>query len=93
MIRPLVFTNTFNQAARRVACRNPVVAVAFAETLGRLGADAFDPRLQTNKLSGDLAGQWACSIGYDLRIIFRFVKTDGVEAILLTSCGTHDDVY
>ena len=90
MIRPLIFTSIFNRAARRVARRNPVVAAAIAETLGRLEADAFDPRLQTHKLSGELANQWACSVGYDLRIVFQFVKADRGEAILLINCGTHD---
>jgi mRNA-degrading endonuclease YafQ of YafQ-DinJ toxin-antitoxin module len=32
--------------------------------------DAFDPELGSHKLKGELAGLWACSAGYDLRIVF-----------------------
>ncbi|MBE7443767.1 MAG: plasmid stabilization protein [Planctomycetia bacterium] len=37
----------------------------------------------------------ACSVGYDLRIIFDFVKseTQKEEDIFLIGIGTHDEVY
>jgi addiction module RelE/StbE family toxin len=62
-------------------------------TLELLAEDAFDPRLKTHKLKGDLSGSWACSLGYDLRIVFQFVDHEGAEAILLQTVGTHDEVY
>lgn len=62
-------------------------------TLASLAADAFDPRLWTHKLKGDLADSWACSVAYDLRIVFQFVTHEGAEAILLLAIGTHDEVY
>jgi hypothetical protein len=40
-----------------------------------------------------LEGSWACSAGYDLRILFRFVTHSGAEAILLLTVGGHDEVY
>jgi len=58
-----------------------------------LSEDAFHPQLKTHKLKGKLAGSWACSAGYDLRVVFEFVKHKGAEAILLESVGTHDEVY
>ena len=58
-----------------------------------LAEDAFHPQLQTHKLRGKLRGSWACSAGYDLRIVFRFVEHEGTEAILLETVGTHDEVY
>jgi mRNA-degrading endonuclease YafQ of YafQ-DinJ toxin-antitoxin module len=58
-----------------------------------MSADAFNPRLKTHKLKGDLAGSWSCTAGYDLRIVFEFVEHDGAEAILLQTIGTHDEVY
>lgn len=63
------------------------------EVLARLEADAFDPRLRTHKLRGELTGCWSSSGGYDLRIVFQFVEHGGAEAILLLSAGTHDEVY
>jgi len=58
-----------------------------------LSEDAYDSRLRTHKLKGKLEGSWACSAGYDLRIIFSFVEHEGAEAILLETVGTHDEVY
>ena len=52
--------------------------------------DAFHPKLHTHKLHGALADCWAFSIGYDLRIVFRFVG--GSHAVFL-SLGSHDAVY
>jgi mRNA-degrading endonuclease YafQ of YafQ-DinJ toxin-antitoxin module len=42
---------------------------------------------------GELQDSWACSAGYDLRIIFQFVEHEKTQAILLESIGTHDEVY
>jgi mRNA-degrading endonuclease YafQ of YafQ-DinJ toxin-antitoxin module len=58
-----------------------------------LSADAFNPLLRTHKLKGKLAGTWACSAGFDLRIVFEFVNFEDQEAILLLSVGTHEEVY
>jgi mRNA-degrading endonuclease YafQ of YafQ-DinJ toxin-antitoxin module len=44
-------------------------------------------------LKGKLAKSWACSAGYDLRIVFQFVTHGSQEAILLEAVGTHDEVY
>jgi mRNA-degrading endonuclease YafQ of YafQ-DinJ toxin-antitoxin module len=58
-----------------------------------LAEDAFYPQLRTHKLKGKLKGSWACSAGYNLRIVFKFVQHEGAEAILLETVGTHDEVY
>ena len=51
------------------------------------------PRPILLRLKGKLGGSWACSAGYDLRVVFQFVQHKGAEAILLESLGTHDEVY
>jgi mRNA-degrading endonuclease YafQ of YafQ-DinJ toxin-antitoxin module len=61
--------------------------------LDLLAEDAFDPRLRTHKLKGNLQGSWTCCAGYDLRILFCFVEHEGTEAILLETTGNHDEVY
>ncbi|WP_204369156.1 type II toxin-antitoxin system RelE/ParE family toxin [Methylocucumis oryzae] len=58
-----------------------------------LSEDAFNPKLKTHKLKGELLGSWACSAGYDLRIVFEFVEFENAEALLLQTLGTHDEVY
>jgi mRNA-degrading endonuclease YafQ of YafQ-DinJ toxin-antitoxin module len=81
------------RAAKRFVKRHPSVADDLRATLTLLEQDAFHPRLKTHKLMGDLEGSWACSAGYDLRIVFSFVEREGGEAILLETVGTHDEVY
>jgi len=93
MNRGLIRSTAFVRAATRVLKRSPDVAEALEETLQRLSDDAFHPLLKTHKLKGNLAGSWACSVAYDLRIVFEFVPHDETESILLLSLGTHDEVY
>jgi len=65
------------------------------EALRLLAVNPFAPQLETHKLKGKLSGSWACSAGYDLRIVFDFVKSgkDSTDDILLLAIGTHDEVY
>lgn len=80
------------RAARRYLKTHPRAAEVFRDALDQLAEDAFQPGLKAHKLQGDLAGSWACSAGYDLRIVFKIVQHDGQEAILLQTVGTHDKV-
>jgi mRNA-degrading endonuclease YafQ of YafQ-DinJ toxin-antitoxin module len=76
--------------------QNPQLRPLIEATLEQLVADPFHPGLKTHKLSGDLAGIWACSIDYSYQILFEFEQspTEGEDdAILLLNLGDHDDVY
>jgi mRNA-degrading endonuclease YafQ of YafQ-DinJ toxin-antitoxin module len=57
--------------------------------------DPFHPALRTHRLKGDLSGAWACSVEYDIRIVFQFISDpkSGEEVILLIDIGTHEEVY
>jgi addiction module RelE/StbE family toxin len=78
---------------RRLGRKDRRAFAAIRTTLVALQNDALDPRLGSHKLKGDLAGLWACSAGYDLRIVFEIAKRNDEEVILLVSVGTHDEVY
>jgi len=91
--RLLLPTNAFVRSSRRFIRKHPAVASELQLTLQLLADDAFHPQLKTHKLKGKLAGSWACSGGYDLRVIFQFVKHKGEDAVLLEGIGTHDEVY
>lgn len=94
-MRQLVSTPAFERAFRRVVRRNRVMQALIEETLHRMGANLEDPRLRTHHLSGKLTGLFACSCGYDCRIVFakeRNTET-GHEVLLLINIGTHDEVY
>ena len=94
-MRNLVWSNTFLRAFKRAISRRPDQREEIEKTLRLLAADPFARKLETHKLKGKLAGAWACSAGYDLRIIFEFVKDkENVdEDIFLIEIGTHDEVY
>jgi mRNA interferase YafQ len=78
---------------KRLGKKDRRAFAAIRTTLATLQDDAFDPKLGSHKLKGDLAGLWACSAGYDLRIVFEIAKHNDDEVILLVSVGTHDEVY
>lgn len=60
-----------------------------------LEQDPFHPKLKSHKLQGVLEDNWACSVSYDLRIIFTFVQnlSNKETEILLINIGTHEEVY
>ncbi|MBI3808500.1 MAG: type II toxin-antitoxin system mRNA interferase toxin, RelE/StbE family [Nitrospirae bacterium] len=93
-MRQLVWGKTFIRAHKRAIQRHPDLQAEIERVLRLLADDPFDPRLRTHKLKGKLLGIWACSIGYDLRLVFEFVKSAGKEDdILLIEVGTHEEVY
>ena len=86
-------SNTFIRIAKKMLRKKPAFILDVQEALVLLEEDAFHPHLKTHKLTGKLQGSFACSAGYDLRIVFSFVKHEGREAILLETIGTHEEVY
>lgn len=93
MTHLLLRSNAFVRDSRRLLRRRPDLADHLLNTLRLLEADPHAARLKTHKLKGKLKDSWACSGGYDLRIVFSFTKHAGKLAILLETIGTHDEVY
>jgi len=93
MRRRLLRSSAFVRAAKRRVRKDPRAAEDIRAALELLAEDAFHPQLRTHKLKGKLRGSWACSAGYDLRIVFKYVQHEETEAILLETVGTHDEVY
>lgn len=91
--RILLPTRAFERSARRLVQGNAGRANELRAVLALLEVDAFHPSLRTHKLRGKLSGSWACSAGYDMRIVFQFVTQEGRDAILLEAVGSHDEVY
>ena len=81
------------RAARRLSKRHPALADDLQAALELLAEDAHHPALRTHKLKGKLAKSWACSAGYNFRIVFQFVQQGPQRVILLEAAGTHDEVY
>ena len=93
MRRTLVRSSAFARDLRNWLKPRPDAAERIEAALEQLSADATHPSLRTHKLRGALAGCWACSVGYDLRVVFEYTQQEGQEAILLLALGTHDRVY
>jgi len=91
--RLLLRSTAFVRSAQRVVRKHPQLVDDLSVALELLGQDAFHPKLRTHKLRGKLEGYWACHVGYDLRIVFRFVQYEGSEAVLLETVGSHEEVY
>jgi addiction module RelE/StbE family toxin len=94
-MRRLVLTPKFKRVWRKVVRRDSSLLPQIEEALRQLQADAYAPVLSTHKLSGRLSGLWACSCGYDCRIVFSIEQDaeTGQEVIVLLDIGTHDEVY
>ncbi len=94
-MRIITFESSFKQAYKSLIKKRPDLKLKVEAILYLLATDAFEPSLQTHKLKGQLAGLWACTVEYDCRIVFDFVKLtkDGEEEILLIDIGSHDEVY
>lgn len=94
-MRTLVWSSTFVRAVKRISRKQPELLLDIEHTLRLLVQDPFMPQLKTHKLKGKLSGSWACSVGYEFRIIFDFVKVEKQKeaAIFLIEIGTHDEVY
>ena len=91
----LAWTPKSIRAFKRLIRKNPQLRSSVAKTLSQLEKDCFDPSLKTHKLTGDLANVWSCSIDYQNRILFEFIKDEETNdnAILLLNIGSHDEVY
>ena len=83
------------RAFKRLIRKNPQLRSSIAKTLKQLEDNCFHPSLRTHKLTGDLSDIWSCSIDYQYRILFEFIKDPEREenAILLLNIGSHDEVY
>jgi len=94
-VRTLIWSNTFIKAFKKIVRKKPNLRQDIENTLRLLVNDPFAVQLETHKLKGKLSGSWACSVGYDLRIIFDFIKNEKqqVDDIFLIGIGTHEDVY
>ena len=94
-MRTVIWSNAFARSFKRWMRKRPDLHNDIAEALRLLVVNPFAPQLETHKLKGKLSGSWACSAGYDLRIVFDFVKAekDTEDDIFLLAIGTHDEVY
>ena len=62
------------RALKRTVGRRPDLRERIEPALEQLAADPFQATLHSHKLKGQLAGVWACTVDYENRILFEFVR-------------------
>jgi mRNA interferase YafQ len=93
--RKIVPSESFERSYKKFVKGNASLKKAIQKAILQLEEEAFSPILKSHKLSGALVGLFACSCGYDCRIIFSIEK-DKIkkeEVVLLIDIGSHEDVY
>ena len=89
----LVLSPHFKKAYKKIVGKIPLLQEQIDSSIKLLEKDIYDIKLKTHKLSGELLGCYACSCGYDCRIIFTVEEDNNVQTILLITIGTHYEVY
>lgn len=79
----------FLRASSRLLTKTPDLDSKLSAVLEKLKEDPFAPSLKTHKLKGRMQGSYACSLTFDLRIIFELTA----DTVHLLDIGTHDEVY
>ncbi len=85
----LELERSFRKKAKKLLKKNPLLTADFEDLLNKRANNPFDPVLHTHPLTGDLKGKYACSLTYDLRIVFRLYD----DIVHLLDIGANDEVY
>lgn len=88
-MRRIEASKPFLKTLNRLSKKNSELRSTFKDTLEKLIEDPFTPSLKTHKLKGRLKDFFACTISFDLRLVFKIEK----DAIVLIDVGSHDEVY
>jgi addiction module RelE/StbE family toxin len=86
----LVWYKSFIRAFKKTIRKNPELKDKLQEALEIFVNEPFHPILGTHKLSGRLKGHHAFGLGYDFRVVFKFID---YEEVALISMGRHEEVY
>ena len=84
MIREVYPTSHFRNSFKKIPNHVKKSAV---EKEKEFIANPFSTKLRTHKLKGKLKDYWAFSVGYEYRILFRFIDD---ETVLYFDIGTHE---
>ncbi|PIW98577.1 MAG: type II toxin-antitoxin system mRNA interferase toxin, RelE/StbE family [Ignavibacteria bacterium CG_4_8_14_3_um_filter_37_9] len=70
----LHWSSSYKRAFKQTVNVRPDTKQKIITVMEKLSVDPFSAELKTYKLKGILENSWACAAGYNLRIIFNFVK-------------------
>ncbi len=86
----LVWHKSFVRAYKKTIKKDPKLKGKLEEALNLFVKDPFNPILGTHKLSGKLRGHHAFGLGYDFRVVIKFVNH---KEVALITIGRHEEVY
>jgi addiction module RelE/StbE family toxin len=86
----LVWHQSFIRAFKKTIKKNPEIRDKLRQALELFVNNPYHPILGTHKLSGKLKGHHAFTLGYDCRVVVKFIEP---EEVALISIGKHDEVY
>jgi mRNA interferase YafQ len=86
----IVWGPRFKGAYKKKVKQYPEIKPQLSTALNLFAKNPYHPLLKTHKLGGPLKGNFAFSLGYDLRVVFKFLDKDEV---FLETIGTHEEVY
>jgi len=89
MKRRIEYSPEYLRQVKKIAKKYPHLKIPYAGLLEKRVNNPFDPALRTHPLKGNLQGKYACSLTYELRIIFKL--SDNIVHLL--NIGSHDEVY
>jgi addiction module RelE/StbE family toxin len=86
----LVWYKSFTRDFKKIIKKNPDLKEKLCEALELFVNEPYHPLLGTHKLSGKLKGHHAFGLGYDCRVVIKFIDN---EKVALISVGKHEEVY
>ncbi|MBJ6725029.1 type II toxin-antitoxin system RelE/ParE family toxin [Geomesophilobacter sediminis] len=87
----IVTTDSFLRTARKFFRKHPDLRSRFADILGELQKEPFQPALGLHPLQGKLTGCYAVRLTYSFRVTLTIVISE--QEITLLDIGSHDEVY
>lgn len=88
-MRQIEASKSFLKTLNHLFKKNPELRGIFKEVFEKLVEDPFIPSLRTHKLKGRLKEFFACTVTFDIRLIFKIEK----DTLVLIDIGSHDEVY
>ncbi|MBI5324389.1 MAG: type II toxin-antitoxin system YafQ family toxin [Ignavibacteriae bacterium] len=89
----IIPSKKFERAYKKYAGHSAEQKQIIQNIIANLSADPFSPQLKTHKLSDKLKGLFACSCGYDCRIVFSLEEIEQEQIIILIDIGSHEKIY
>ena len=86
----LIWYKSFTRDSKKLIKKNPELREKLREALELFVKEPYHPLLGTHKLSGKLKGHHAFGLGYDCRVVIKFIDQGKVALI---SIGEHEEVY